>query len=135
MGVATSRQVATPTYPAQPEGAQGPAWKLVQVWSLQGNGDTVWTGTLPGGLFRSRDAGESWQLIESLWNRPERAEWFGGGYDVPGIHSICPHPTRSGESLVGVSCGGAWVTRDGGESWMRLPGTLPPVWSVTAAVM
>ena len=114
---ATWREVATPTYPPQPEGAQGAAWKLVQVWSLQADGDTVWAGTLPGGLFRSRDAGESWQLIESLWNRPERAEWFGGGYDVPGIHSICPHPTRSGELLVGVSCGGAWVTRDGGESW------------------
>ena len=70
---ATRREVATPSYPPQPEGAQGPAWKLVQIWSLQRHGDTVWAGTLPGGLFRSRDAGESWQLVESLWNRPERS--------------------------------------------------------------
>jgi photosystem II stability/assembly factor-like uncharacterized protein len=77
----------------------------------------VWAGTLPGGLFGSTDGGESWQLVESLWRRPERAEWFGGGYDVPGIHSICPHPAQPDELLVGISCGGAWVTRDRGATW------------------
>ena len=114
---ASWQEVATPTYPPQPEGAPGPAWKLVQVWSLEAAHGSVWAGTLPGGLFRSRDFGRSWQLVDSLWSRPERAEWFGGGYDVPGIHSICAHPTRPAEVLVGISCGGAWVTRDDGESW------------------
>jgi hypothetical protein len=42
---------------------------------------------------------------------------MGGGYDTPGIHSICPHPTRPDELLVGVSSGGAWVSRDGGATW------------------
>ncbi|HJV96445.1 MAG TPA: exo-alpha-sialidase [Albitalea sp.] len=110
-------EVATPSYPAQPEGATGPAWKLVQIWSLEAANGVVWAGTLPGGLFRSSDFGVSWQLTESLWSMPQRAEWFGGGYDVPGIHSICPHPTQANELLVGISCGGAWVTRDGGEHW------------------
>ena len=110
-------EVATPVYPTQPEGTVGVPWKLVQIWSLAAARGTVWAGTLPGGLFRSADFGRSWQLVESLWHRPERAEWFGGGYDVPGIHSICPHPARDGELLVGISCGGAWVTRDDGASW------------------
>ncbi len=114
---ATWHEVATPAYPAQPEAAAGVAWKLLQVWSLAASGDTLWAGTLPGGLFRSADRASSWQLVESLWMRPERAEWFGGGYDVPGIHSICPHPQRAGEVLVGVSCGGAWVTADDGATW------------------
>ena len=113
----TWHEVATPAYPTQPEGAAGPAWKLVQIWSMVGAGSTLWAGTLPGGLFRSNDGGERWELIESLWNRPERLGWFGGGYECPGIHSICPHPTVAGELLVGVSCGGAWVTRDDGVSW------------------
>lgn len=119
----TWHEVAAPLYPAQPEGepAGGVAWKLIQIWSLEaGRGaanGTIWAGTLPGGLFRSVDGGESWQLVESLWNQPGRAEWFGGGYDAPGIHSICPHPTRPEELLVGISCGGAWVTRDDGASW------------------
>jgi len=112
------QEVAAPVYPEQPADAQGPAWKLQQIWSLERDaGGTVWAGTLPGGLFRSADFGQSWQLVQPLWQRPERLEWFGGGYDVPGIHSICPHPERPGELLVGVSCGGCWVTRDGGESW------------------
>ena len=110
-------EVATPTFPEQPEGAQGPAWKLVQIWSLVAAGDTIWAGTLPGALFRSDDGGASWQLNTALWNKPERLEWFGGGYDVPGIHSLCPHPKNPDELLLGISCGGVWVTTDAGESW------------------
>ncbi|HEX6363941.1 MAG TPA: sialidase family protein, partial [Albitalea sp.] len=113
----TWQEVATPAYPAQPENAAGPAWKLVQIWSLASQGDTLWAGTLPGGLFRSDDRGASWQLNEALWHQPGRTEWFGGGYDVPGIHSICPHPARGGELLVAVSCGGVWETRDEGATW------------------
>ncbi|RQP24865.1 WD40/YVTN/BNR-like repeat-containing protein [Piscinibacter terrae] len=116
-GGKTWQEVATPTYPEQPADAKGPAWKMVQIWSMEARNGTVWAGTLPGGLFRSDDGGASWTLNDALWNRPERTEWFGGGYDVPGIHSICPHPARTGEILVGVSCGGAWITRDDGQSW------------------
>ena len=114
---ASWREVAAPAYPPQPEGATGVPWKLVQIWALEASGGSVWAGTIPGGLFRSRDHGSSWELVEALWQRPERAEWFGGGYDAPGIHSVCPHPQRPDELLVGISCGGAWVTRDAGASW------------------
>ena len=110
-------EVAAPAYPAQPEGAAGPPWKLVLVWALEAAHGSVWAGTLPGGLFRSRDGGQSWQLVESLWQRPERLEWFGGGYDSPGIHSICAHPQRPAELLVGISCGGAWTTTDDAATW------------------
>ena len=118
-GGQTWQELATPAYPPQPDGepVAGVAWKLVQIWSLAAASGVVWAGTLPGGLFRSDDRGASWRLVESLWNQPGRAQWFGGGYDVPGIHSICVHPARPDELLVGISCGGAWQTRDGGASW------------------
>ncbi len=113
----TWREVAVPQYPAQPEGAEGPAWKLQLLWSLERAAGALWAGTIPGGLFRSADHGASWQLVDSLWQRKERLGWFGGGYDAPGIHSICPHPQHADELLLGISCGGAWITRDGGENW------------------
>jgi len=77
----------------------------------------LWAGTIPGGLFRSRDRGTSWQLVDALWDREERMEWFGGGKDDPGIHSICVNPKDRRHVAVGISCGGVWVTRDGGDSW------------------
>ena len=122
-GGASWHELPAPAYPPQPAGepAGGVAWKLVQIWSLEAGlgaaSNTLWAGTNPGGLFKSVDQGASWQLAESLWAQPGRAEWFGGGYDVPGIHSICPHPERPDELLVGISCGGAWVSPDAGASW------------------
>jgi len=110
-------ELSAPAYPEQPADASGPAWTLRQIWTLAHAGGTLWAGTLPGGLFRSDDAGASWQLQRSLWDRPERAEWFGGGYDVPGIHSVCPHPTQPGELVLGISCGGVWHSADDGASW------------------
>lgn len=129
-GGATWEECAVPVYPAPPEGASPDLcpmrntpipWVLELIWGLETGGadepGTLWAGTIPGGLFRSRDRGSSWELIRSLWDRPERRKWFGGGMDLPGIHSICVHPNNSKHVAVGVSCGGVWMTTDGGESW------------------
>jgi hypothetical protein len=121
-GASAWTEIAVPAYPPQPEPrGEDVEWKLSLIWSLVPGGldepGVLWAGTLPGGLFRSSDRGQSWQLVESLWNRPERKQWFGGGYDVPGIHSICVDPRDSRHLLLGISCGGAWVTHDGGANW------------------
>lgn len=114
-------EIAVPAYPPQAERGDDVEWKLSMIWSLAAGGadqpGVLWAGTHPGGLFRSPDRGDSWELVQSLWNEPSRKEWFGGGYDVPGIHSICVDPRDSQCLLVGISCGGAWVTRNGGASW------------------
>ena len=120
-GGATWEEQASPAYPEQPEGAKGPAWKLIQVWTLEtGGGDepgTIWAGTIPGGLFRSADRGASWSLIRPLWDHPQRVEWMGGGYDAAGIHSIAVDPRDSRRLTLAVSTGGVWQTRDRGETW------------------
>ncbi len=115
-------EIATPAYPPKPEGSADPVeWKNKLIWSLEAGGNdepgVLWAGTLPGGLFKSANRGDSWHLVQALWDVPQRAEWFGGGYDVPGIHSICVDPRDSRQVLVGISCGGVWRTEDGGESW------------------
>jgi hypothetical protein len=115
-------EIAVPAYPPQPEPrGTDVEWKLSLIWSLEAGGadqaGMLWAGTLPGGLFRSRDRGDSWELLRSLWDRPERLGWFGGGYDAPGIHSICVDPRDSAHVLIGISSGGAWTTYDGGANW------------------
>lgn len=115
-------EIAAPAYPPKPEDSTDTVeWKNKLIWALEAGGadepGVLWAGTLPGGLFRSGDRGSSWELVRSLWDVPERSNWFGGGYDVPGIHSISVDPRNSKQILVGVSCGGAWRTVDGGESW------------------
>jgi len=118
---ATWEEIEAPTYPPQPDGAEGPAWKLVQIWSLEAGGPdepgVLWAGTIPGGLFRSSDRGTTWELVRSLWDRPERLKWFGGGYDAPGIHSILVDPRDSARVMIGISCGGVWLTTDRGATW------------------
>jgi hypothetical protein len=120
-GGKTWDEQAAPTYPPQPEGAPGAPWKLVQVWTLETGGadepGVLWAGTIPGGLFRSQDRGATWSLQRSLWDRPERPEWSGGGYDAAGIHSICIDPRDSRSITVAVSTGGVWQSRDRGETW------------------
>jgi hypothetical protein len=129
-GGASWQEIGTPAYPEKPADyvptttpAEGtPAdWALKLVWSFAPGGadepGVVWCGTLPGGLFRSADGGDTWELNRPLWDDPRREEWFGGGADYPGIHSICVDPRDARHILVGVSCGGVWRTRDAGVTW------------------
>jgi photosystem II stability/assembly factor-like uncharacterized protein len=129
-GGTTWQEVAAPKYPEKPadyvpkntpaEGAPAD-WSLKLIWALTPGGNdrpgVIWCGTLPGGLFRSNDEGDSWELNRPLWDDPRREEWFGGGADHPGIHSVCVDPRDARHVLVGVSCGGVWRTRDDGQTW------------------
>ena len=112
---------------------------LLTVWVLAFGGanqpGTIHAGTLPGGLFTSRDGGESWELNLALWNHESRGgdlfagdatsrnQWggtpaaVGYGEFVPGIHSIAVDPRDADRMLVAVSCAGVIETRDGGNTW------------------
>lgn len=96
---------------------------LKLIWSLEPGGadqpGRLWAGTIPGGLFRSEDSGQSWQLVRSLWQHAEGGEWFGGGYDWPGIHSVCVDPRDPRCVRVAVSTGGVWRSDDDGQSWRQ----------------
>lgn len=127
-GGSTWEEIGVPTYPEPGPGelsndmwGKPIPWKLDRIWALEAGGadepGVLWAGTLPGGLFRSADQGASWSLVRPLWDDPQRKAWFGGGADLPGIHSICVDPRDARQVLVGVSCGGAWATADGGQSW------------------
>ena len=123
-------EVAAPAYPPKPEGLEENdmwgrplAWSTARIWALEPGGadepGVLWCGTLPGGLFRSQDNGESWQMMRSLWDHPKRKQWMGGGADLPGIHSICVDPRNAKRVALAVSTGGVWFTEDAGETWTQ----------------
>jgi hypothetical protein len=124
---ATWTELPAPAYEAQDEIVTGdgkapqPA-TLKLLWTLAAGGadqpGRIWAGTAPGGLFRSDDRGASWRLMRGLWDHPTRKEWFGGGYDFPGLHSVCVDPRDARVLRVGVSTAGVWRSDDDGESWV-----------------
>lgn len=96
MGV-TWEEVPAPQYPDGAEIRPGQPATLSYLWLLQPGGadqpGRLYLGTEPGGLFQSDDGGDSFYLVEGLWNHPSRMEsWFGGGRDEPGIHSVVLDP-------------------------------------------
>jgi hypothetical protein len=125
----TWTEIATPAYPAQPEGqveknfwGKERKWSTALVWAMAPALDrdgSLWAGTIPGGLFRSDDRGASWKLNEALWFHPERPKWNGGGKDDAGIHSICVDPRDPKTVAVAVSTAGIWRTKDAGATWTQ----------------
>lgn len=123
-------EIQAPAYPEQPEGweeipnpftGKVAPWSLESIWSIVPGPPTqpgrVWCGTIPGGLFKSDDAGGSWTFVRSLWELDERKYWMGAGMDYAGIHSIHVDPRNEDHITVGVSVGGVYDSADGGVSW------------------
>jgi hypothetical protein len=114
------------TAPAFPEGEEvkdGVPTTTRYIWAMSQGGNKypskLWVGTDPGGLFVSEDGGKDFQLVESLWKHPTRKTgWFGGGRDLPGIHSIVVDPRDENHIYIGISCAGVFETTDAGRSWL-----------------
>lgn len=119
-------ETPAPAYPPKPEGLEEKdplwgkevPWSTRLIWALEaGAPGELWCGTIPGGLFRSTDGGDTWNLVRSLWDDPRRKQWMGGGYDFAGIHSIIVDPRDARRVTIGVSTGGVWRTADSGAGW------------------
>jgi hypothetical protein len=124
----TWEEVPAPTYPEGATVAARDAARTAKpavmesIWVIQPGGadqpERLYLGTNPGGLFRSDDGGDRFELVRGLWDHPTRQTgWFGGGRDTPGIHSILVDPRDSRRLRVGISCGGVFESTDDGGTW------------------
>ena len=93
---------------------------LAQVWQISpaaaGEPDVVWAGVEPAALFRSPDAGESWEPVKGLLEHEHRPKWMPGGGGLC-LHTIVQDRTDPQRMGIAISTAGFYRTDDGGESW------------------
>jgi photosystem II stability/assembly factor-like uncharacterized protein len=79
-------------------------------------------------VYRTRDSGKSWEpLTNGLPGPHDYQSAYREGLDTDTLDPAGVY--------AGTSNGEVYASADMGESWTRLPGTLPPILSVTAAVV
>ena len=102
----------TKSAPAFP---QGDGRAVANIWSLEagaGKRDLL-AGVEPASLFRSRDGGNSWEIVPGISNHEHAGQW------QPGNGGLCMHTIvrADGRLHLGISTGGHYVSDDEGETF------------------
>src|SRR5262249_52025464 len=91
------------------------------MWSVRRTPWTIDSGSMDGGIFRSRDGGASWQKLSA--GLPHDV-MFGkssvsvSGADSKRVYALIEAGTASGSG----EQGGVYVSNDGGDTWMKVTG-------------
>jgi hypothetical protein len=117
-----------PAFPKAPAGQEGRVVDHV-FWLTPGHASEPgvwWAGTSPQGLFRSADAGETWEGVAGFNDHPMREKWVGGPKDLTPdggkMHSILVDPRDKRHMYLGMSGGGIFESTDYGADWKPLNG-------------
>lgn len=94
--------------------------QVISVWNItpgrESEPGVLYAGVQPAALFRSADRGESWSLVESLYDHPHRGKWMTGGGGLC-LHTILLDPQNPQRIYVAVSAAGVYRSDDGGATW------------------
>lgn len=93
----------------------------MQVWKIAfdpSDPDTIFAGTRPAALFRSRDGGRTWKKLPA-----EIAEEC-PNVRVPRVTALAVDPADPRTVWAGIEVDGVRRSRDGGETWTRIAGGL-----------
>lgn len=101
-------------FPADSGATMSRVWQLLPAGADQPG--VVWAGAEPASLWRSDDGGETYSLVEGLWDHPHRPRWEPGQGGLC-LHTIITHPDDHDWMMVGISAAGAYRTSDGGATW------------------
>ena len=94
-------------------------WEFKRVWHLEpslSDPDTVYAGVEDAALFKSVDAGQSWQELAGLRTHSTGNTWQPGAGGMC-LHSIVLDPTNPDRIFVAISAAGAFRSEDGGVTW------------------
>jgi photosystem II stability/assembly factor-like uncharacterized protein len=102
------------------DGTQHP-WEFKRVWHLEPSAtdpDTVYAGVEDAALFRSRDAGQTWQELPAL--RCAKGHLWQPGAGGMCLHTIILDPNDPERIYIAISAAGAFRSDDGGQSWLPI---------------
>jgi len=94
-------------------------WEFARVWHLEPSlhdADTVYAGVEDAALFRSTDAGGTWQELPALRTHPSAPSWQPGAGGMC-LHTLVQDPTDPQRMFAAISAAGVFRTDDGGQSW------------------
>jgi photosystem II stability/assembly factor-like uncharacterized protein len=98
-----------------PEFAKDDGRALKNIWAIEPGAEKneLLCGVEPASLFRSRDGGDSWEMVDGISNHAHARKW------EPGNGGLCMHTIiRDGKRVhLGISTGGHYVSEDGGNSF------------------
>jgi photosystem II stability/assembly factor-like uncharacterized protein len=102
------------------DGTQHP-WEFKRVWHLEPSltdPNTVYAGIEDAALFRSTDAGQTWQELAGL--RDVKGPLWQPGAGGMCLHTIMQDRTNPQRMYVAISAAGAFRTDDGGKTWRAI---------------
>ncbi len=94
-------------------------WEFARVWHVEPSlhdPDTVLAGVEDAALFRSTDAGNTWQELSGLRQHSTGSAWQPGAGGMC-LHTIIESPNDPHRLVVAISAAGAFRSDDGGVSW------------------
>jgi photosystem II stability/assembly factor-like uncharacterized protein len=102
------------------DGTQHP-WEFKRVWHLEPSlteRDTVYAGVEDAALFRSGDAGQTWQELSGL--RDVKGHLWSPGAGGMCLHTIVLDPANPNRMYVAISAAGVFRTDDAGQTWRAI---------------
>src|SRR5512142_869395 len=95
--------------------------EVIKTWNITAGRESepgvLYAGVQPASLFKSTDRGQSWSLVESLYDHPQRGQWNPGAGGLC-LHTIVLDPKNPQRMYVGISAAGVYRTEDGGKTWL-----------------
>jgi hypothetical protein len=94
-------------------------WEFKRVWHLEpslSDPDTVYAGVEDAALYRSSDAGQTWQELPGLRQHATAPDWAPGAGGMC-LHTIVLDPSGSGRMFAAISAAGVFASDDEGQTW------------------
>jgi photosystem II stability/assembly factor-like uncharacterized protein len=94
-------------------------WEFSRVWHLEPSltdPDAVYAGVQDAALFRSTDAGQTWEELAGLRGHGSGAYWQPGAGGMA-VHTILLDPSKPERMHIAISAAGVFRSDDAGQTW------------------